>query len=60
MLLYEKKPAYTPEAVQAGVEGAVELEVVINADGTVGDVRVSRSIDKQFGPFGLDERKWIL
>jgi TonB family protein len=59
VLLYDKKPTYTPEAVQAGIEGAVELEVVINADGTVGEERVTVSLDQKAGPFGLDEQAMI-
>jgi TonB family protein len=43
------QPLYTPEALQAKVEGDVALEVVLTADGTVGDVRVTRSLDRQFG-----------
>ena len=39
-LLRESRPSYTPEAMRAKIEGVVVLEAVIQADGTVGDVRV--------------------
>lgn len=35
---------YTADAMLAGVEGSVTLECVVNADGTVGDVRVLRPL----------------
>ena len=60
-LLKEFKPRYTPEAMQAGIEGTVTLEAVVKTDGTVGEVRVTRSLDREFG---LDDeavacvRKW--
>ena len=47
------KPQYTPAAMRERVEGAVELEFVIQADGSVSDVRVARSLDTTFG---LDEQ----
>jgi TonB family protein len=57
------QPIYTPEAIQAKVEGDVGLDVVVMGDGTVSDVRVIRSLD---GRFGLDDeavraaRQWRL
>jgi protein TonB len=50
-LLQEVKPTYTDTARRAGITGEVVLEVVIRRDGTVGDVRVKRGLDR-----GLDER----
>ena len=50
---YEVRPRYTPEAMKAGVSGAVLLEAVVDATGQVGDVRVTRSLDREFG---LDDR----
>ena len=47
------QPTYTAAAFQAGIEGMVELEAVVLTDGTVGDVRVLKSLDREFG---LDER----
>ena len=49
----ERKPAYTREAMKAGVQGTVELELVVQADGTVGDVKVLKSLDRTSG---LDEQ----
>lgn len=51
-LLREVKPNYTSEAMRAQVQGEVWLEVVVLADGTVGDVTVTKSLDPVFG---LDE-----
>lgn len=45
----EVKPEYTPAAMEAKIEGAVLLEVVVQADGTVGSVRVTRSLDTTYG-----------
>ena len=43
------KPQYTSEAMRAKLQGMVTLEVVVNADGTVGDAKVVRSLDPIFG-----------
>lgn len=48
-LVREARPAYTADAKRAGIQGVVGMEVVVRADGTVGDVRVTRSLDKTFG-----------
>jgi protein TonB len=50
-LLREVKPQYTEEARRAGVEGDVVLEIVVRADGTVGNVTILRSLGA-----GLDRR----
>ena len=42
-------PRYTAEAMRARVEGVVTLECVVLPDGSVGDVRVIRSLDPVFG-----------
>jgi TonB family protein len=44
-LVRQVQPKYTADALRAKIEGDVELEAVVKADGTVGDVRVSRSLD---------------
>jgi tetratricopeptide (TPR) repeat protein len=41
-LIKETKPSYTAEAMRMRVEGIISLEVVIRADGTAGDVRVTK------------------
>lgn len=51
-LLQSARPDYTSEAMRAKVQGVVQLEGVVLPDGTVGDVRVIRSLD---AVFGLDE-----
>jgi homoserine O-acetyltransferase len=45
----EVKPAYTRAALQAQIQGSVWLECVIMPDGTVGDVRVTTSLDRVLG-----------
>lgn len=50
--IHQVKPHYTPQAMRAKVQGAVRLEAVVLPDGTVGDVRVTKSLDPMFG---LDE-----
>jgi protein TonB len=40
---------YTPEAMRAGIQGEVLLDVVVAPDGSVGDVRIAKSLDRQFG-----------
>ena len=56
------KATYTQEAKDAHIEGTVELSTVVLADGTVGAVKVTRSLDTTYG---LDEeaikamKQWI-
>lgn len=45
----EVKPAYTADAMRAKVQGSVWLECIVMPDGTVGDVKVTRSLDPIFG-----------
>lgn len=42
-------PDYTSEAMMAKIQGHVELAVVVLANGSVGDVRVLRSLDRAHG-----------
>jgi TonB family protein len=51
-LLREVKPNYTLDAMRNKLQGIVRLECVVLPDGTVGDVRIVKSLDTQFG---LDE-----
>jgi TonB family protein len=44
--------SYTPEALNARIQGQVHLEAVVLADGTVGDARIVGSLDTVYG---LDE-----
>ena len=45
----EVRVRYTSDALRARVEGSVALEGVVRADGTVGEVRVVRSLDTRYG-----------
>ena len=49
ILLREVRPAYTSDAMRARVQGAVFVECIVRPDGSVGDVRVVRSLDSMFG-----------
>ena len=46
-------PKYTPDAMRAKLQGQVDVEVIVMPDGTVGKVRVVRSLDPLYG---LDEQ----
>lgn len=48
-ILSQPKPNYTAEAMRAKIQGVVWLEAVVLPDGSVGDVRVTRSLDPTFG-----------
>jgi TonB family protein len=45
----EVRVKYTPDARTAKIEGSVLLECIVRTNGTVGDVRVVRSLDKTHG-----------
>src|SRR5262245_65198661 len=45
ILVHETKPNYTGEAMQARVQGLVVMECVVEVDGSVGPVRVTRSVE---------------
>jgi bla regulator protein blaR1 len=48
-VLGEVKPQYTAAAMQAKVEGDVELEIVVRADGKVDNVTITKSLDTVYG-----------
>jgi periplasmic protein TonB len=48
-ILREVKPNYTAEAMRAKIQGIVYLEAVVLENGSVGQVRVIRSLDPTFG-----------
>jgi periplasmic protein TonB len=50
-LLREVKPAYTDEARRRAIEGNVVLQIIVRADGSVGEVRVLHTLAA-----GLEER----
>jgi protein TonB len=43
------KAEYTEEAKQNRIEGKVGLDVVVLADGAIGDVKVVQSLDSVYG-----------
>ena len=43
------RPSYTADAMRERVQGGVMLEAIVLTDGTVGEVRVVRSLDKRYG-----------
>jgi TonB family protein len=49
VLVREVKPKYTKAAMDAKIQGAVWLEAVVLEDGTVGAVRVTKSLDTEHG-----------
>jgi periplasmic protein TonB len=48
-LVRQVDPKYTSEAMRAKLQGDVEIEAVVQKDGKVGQVQLTRSLDKQFG-----------
>jgi len=42
-------PHYTPAAMEAKIQGEVVLRAVVRADGSVGDVEVTQSLDTAYG-----------
>jgi TonB family protein len=51
VLTREVKPSYTGEAMRAKVQGLVDMEAVVLADGSVdpASIRITRSLDSTFG-----------
>ena len=49
VVVKEVKPDYTDEAKAAGVRGSIYMRVVVQSDGKVGEVEVTRSLDTEFG-----------
>lgn len=48
-VIKEVKPHYTKAAQDAKIQGVVEVDAVVQSDGSVGDVRVTRSLDEKYG-----------
>ena len=46
---FKPRPQYTQAAIDAKVQGVVELSAVVRADGTVGEVSVTQSLDTAYG-----------
>jgi protein TonB len=51
VLVREVKPNYTADALRAKVQGTVEMEAIVLADGTIEPrtIRIIRSLDPAFG-----------
>jgi TonB family protein len=43
------KPQYTPEAMEAKIEGTLIMKAVVRTDGTPGDIEITKSLDTQYG-----------
>ena len=54
IVVHEVKPDYTAEAKAAHIQGNVLLDTVVLTDGSVGDVKVARSLDNNM--YGLDQQ----
>lgn len=48
-LIRDVKPSYSAQALAAGIQGTVLMSAVVLANGSVGDVVVTQSLDTQFG-----------
>lgn len=48
-LLVEVKPTYTSEGMRAKVQGEVTVEAVVLENGSVGEVQIFKSLDRQYG-----------
>ena len=59
-LLREVRPQYTAEALRAKIAGTVYLEMVVLPDGTVGDVRITQSLDPRLDAEAVKAaRQWL-
>lgn len=47
VIVHEVKPGYTEGAIRRRIQGNVTLSAVVRADGTVGDVKVIKSLDAE-------------
>jgi TonB family protein len=62
VLLRLVPPKYTCEAMRAKIQGIVELEAVVLPNGSIGEIRMARSLDRLYG---LDDeaikaaREWL-
>jgi TonB family protein len=48
-VIREVKPTYTPEAMQARIQGGVIMRAIVEVDGSVKDVEVVESLDTEYG-----------
>ena len=45
----EVKAQYTPEAMQARIEGTLIMTAVVRTDGTPDDIEITKSLDTEYG-----------
>lgn len=45
----QPKPQYTPAAMQQKIQGSVLVAAIVEADGSIREARVQKSLDAQFG-----------
>ena len=48
-VISEVKAQYTPEAMQAAIEGTVIMTAVVRTDGTPADIEITTSLDSKYG-----------
>ena len=48
-VLKEIRPRHTPASMERRIEGSVMMDVVVEADGTVGEGKVTKSLDVESG-----------
>lgn len=59
-VIRDVRPSYPVEAMRAGIEGGVEVEVTIGEEGTVTHARVVRSANPALDDAALDAaRQWV-
>lgn len=59
-VIREVKPTYPVDAMRAGIEGSVEVEIIIGEDGTVSQARVVRSANPIFDDAALNAaEQWL-
>ena len=49
VVVLEKKPSYTPEAMRKRIQGRVEVEAIIDKKGKPTNVKITRSLDAEYG-----------
>lgn len=47
--MFKAEPKYTSEAMRAKIQGEVWIDVVVLENGTVGDMKIVKSLDRTFG-----------
>jgi TonB family protein len=56
-VIKDVKPKYSPGAMDAKTQGNVKMEAVVLADGTVGEVRVTHSLDRELDEAAVQAMK---